>query len=165
MLDILSAVEKELPVLLQDEIAWKSVYVDYHPPTVERLWRSWHEFRVYLHRIHPCPPGQALFHAHPWPSAMRILSGKYEMAVGYGKGETPPPIAALMLAAGDFRYEMTDPDAWHYVRPIGEPTVSIMVTGKPWERPSPKSGKPLHPLDAEQCEEIFRIFRQHYTKP
>ena len=95
---------------------------------------------------------------------MRILSGKYEMAVGYGKGEAPPPIAALMRAAGDFRYEMTDPDAWHYVRPIGEPTVSLMVTGKPWERSSPKSDKPLHPLKAEQCEEIFRFFRQHYKR-
>jgi hypothetical protein len=164
MLTILSAVEKELPVLLKDESAWRSVYVDYHPPTVERLWLNWREFRVYLHRIHACPPREALFHPHPWPSAMRILSGAYEMAVGYGKGEAPPPIAALVLAEGNFRYEMTDPDAWHYVRPIGGPTVSLMVSGKPWERWAPKSEKAFHPLNAEQCKEIFQFFRQHYKK-
>ena len=131
MLETLRDVEKALPDLLRDANAWKSVYVDYHPPIVERLWLNWGEFRIYLHRIHPCAQGEALFHPHPWPSAMRILSGEYEMAVGYGKGEVAPPIAALMLAAGDFRYEMTDPDAWHYVRSIGEPTLSLMVTGNP----------------------------------
>ena len=40
MLAILSAVERELPALLQDEAAWKGLHVDYHPPTVERLWRE-----------------------------------------------------------------------------------------------------------------------------
>jgi hypothetical protein len=162
MLNVLYAVEQVLPALLLDEGAWRSLYVDYHPPTVERLWRDWKEYRISLHRIHPCPPGEALFHPHPWPSAMRILSGEYEMAVGYGKGETPPPVAALMIAAGDFRYEMTDPDAWHYVRPLRGPTMSLMVTGQPWERWSPKSEKPLHPLDAAACQEILRFFRGRY---
>ena len=39
VLDTLEAVERELPALLRDEGAWKSLFVDYHPPTVERLWR------------------------------------------------------------------------------------------------------------------------------
>jgi hypothetical protein len=164
MLDILLAVEKELPGLLQDESIWRSVYVDYHPPVVERLWLRWREFRIYLHRIHPCSAGQALFHPHPWPSAMRILSGTYEMAVGYGKGETLPPVAALMQAEGNFRYEMTDPDAWHYVRPVGEPTLSLMVTGKPWDRWAPKSDKTLSPLKYEQAKELFHLFRDHYWR-
>jgi hypothetical protein len=164
MLDVLYAVESELPALLEERGAWKSLYVDYHPPTVERLWMDWREFRVSLHRIHPCRPGEALFHPHPWPSAMRILSGEYEMAVGYGKGDTLPPVAALMIAAGDFRYEMTDPDAWHYVRPIGGPTMSLMVTGKPWERWSPKSDRTLHPLGEAQCDELLRFFRAWYPR-
>jgi hypothetical protein len=162
MLDILYAVEKELPGLLQDERGWNSLYVDYHPPIVERLWRGWHEYRINLHRMHPCEPGEALFHPHPWPSAMRVLAGEYEMAVGYGAGEAAPPFAALLIASGDFRYEMTDPDAWHYVRPIGAPTMSLMVTGKPWERWSPRSEKPLRPLSAEQSGPIFQFFREHY---
>jgi hypothetical protein len=89
MLEILASVESELPRLLLDESAWSGLLIDYHPPTVERLWMGWQGHRVSLHRIHPCGPGQALFHPHPWPSAMRILSGEYEMAVGYGRGETP----------------------------------------------------------------------------
>jgi hypothetical protein len=162
MLDILHEVESELPALLRDESAWKSVFIDYHPPIVERLWSPWRDCRAYPHRIHPCAPGEALFHPHPWPSVMRILSGEYEMAVGYGKGESPPPIAALMIAAGDFRYEMTDPDAWHYVRPLGEPTMSLMVTGKPWARPAPTASKLLRPLMPEQCSEILAFFRRRY---
>jgi hypothetical protein len=163
MLEILYMVERELPKLLQDEGAWNSLYVDYHPPLVERLWLPWGGYRVNLHRIHPCARDEALFHPHPWPSAMRVLSGEYEMAVGYGTGETAPPIAALMIASGDFRYEMTDPDAWHYVRPLREPTMSLMVTGKPWNRASPKSGKPLLPLGADQRSAIFRFFRERYA--
>jgi hypothetical protein len=163
MLDVLEAAERELPALLRDEGGWNSVYIDYHPPTVERLWRKWGAYRIYLHRIHPCPRGEALFHPHPWPSAMRILSGEYEMAVGYGKGEQAPPIAALMIAAGDFRYEMTDPDAWHYVRPIGAPAMTLMVTGPPWDRWSHRSDKPLVALSDEQKSAILRFFRQRYA--
>ncbi len=162
MLDILAAVEKELPRLLADEADWKSLLVDYHPPTVERLWRQWDGCRVYLHRILPCEPGAALFHPHPWPSAMRILDGEYAMAVGYGKGMEPLPVAALLIVRGDFRYTMTDPDAWHYVRPIGRPSQSVMVTGKPWDRPSHHATKPLFPLTEEQQRELLALFRVHY---
>lgn len=162
MLNILSQVERALPELLQNEPIWQSLYIDYHPPTVERLWMPWGEYRVSLHRIHPCEREQALFHPHPWPSAMRVLDGDYEMAVGFGTGSVVPPVAALMVAQGDFRYEMTHPDAWHYVRPLGGPTLSVMVTGKPWARESPRSSRPLQTLKPEQTAELFRLFRRYY---
>lgn len=165
MLNVLYAVEAELPHLLADEAGWNSLYIDYHPPTVARLWRSWREYRISLHRIHPCAAGEALFHPHPWPSAMRVLAGEYEMAVGYGPGETAPPVAARMIATGDFRYEMTEPDAWHYVRPIGAPTYSVMVTGIPWTRSSPTPGKPLRALTVAEGVELLRFFRQRYPHP
>src|SRR5262249_49786382 len=38
MLDILSQLEQALPEMLLDESIWRSLYVDYHPPFVERLW-------------------------------------------------------------------------------------------------------------------------------
>jgi hypothetical protein len=162
MFDVLYAVEKELPILLQDEAAWNSLYIDYHPPTVERLWRPWHEYRIQLHRIYPCAREEALFHPHPWPSAMRVLAGEYEMAVGYGQDESPPPIAALLIASGDFRYEMKDPGAWHYVRPLNAPTLSLMVTGKPWNPTAPKSHPELRALTAAQKAGIFEFFRSRY---
>jgi hypothetical protein len=162
MLNVLERVEADLAGLLRDRGLWKSLYIDYHPPVVERLWTDHDDCRVYLHRIHPCGPGEALFHPHPWPSAMRVLSGRYEMAVGFGPGDTPPPVAALIVAeaaaGGDFRYEMTHPDAWHYVRPIGGPSYSVMVTGRPWDRPSPRSGKKLRPLTDEEAARLFAWF-------
>jgi hypothetical protein len=162
MLEVLRRVEAELPRLLRQENPWNSLLIDYHPPTVERLWCPWSDYRISLHRIHPCDAGAALFHTHPWPSAMRILSGEYEMAVGHGRGSTPPPFACRIIASGDFRYEMTDPDAWHYVRPLGGPAMTLMVTGKPWDRAAPKSEKPLHGLTAEQQADILRFFRSRY---
>jgi hypothetical protein len=36
MFDVLAQVEQTLPAMLQDESIWQSLYVDYHPPTVER---------------------------------------------------------------------------------------------------------------------------------
>ena len=165
MLDVLFQVEQALPQLLRAERDWQSLLVDYHPPTVERLWTTWQGFRVYLHRIHPCEREQALFHPHPWPSAMRVLEGDYEMAVGFGAGMEAPPVAALMIARGDFRYEMTHPNSWHYVRPLGRPTLSLMVTGKPWAREAPRSTKPLRPLQAEQVAELLRSFRSRFPEP
>lgn len=86
MLELLARLKLELPDLLIDDTAWQGFYIDYHLPIVERLWRQWNEYRVYLHRIHPCKSEDALFHPHPWPSAMEIVSGAYEMIVGYGQG-------------------------------------------------------------------------------
>ena len=164
MLDILSRIEQDLPRLLREESVWQSLYVDYHHPMVERLWKTWSDYRVFLHRIHPCASDQALFHPHPWPSAMRVLEGEYEMAVGFGAGLETPPVAALMVARGDFRYEMTHPDSWHYVRPLDRPTLSVMVTGKPWARETPKLSKRLYPLAPDKVEDLLERFRALYPE-
>jgi hypothetical protein len=49
---------------------------------------------------------------------------------------------------------MTDPDTWHYVRPLGAPAMPLMVTGKPWDRPAPRSDRPLIPLRASGKNEV-----------
>jgi hypothetical protein len=84
------------------------------------------------------------------------------MAIGYGAGEKEPPIAARILLRAGSEYEMTDPNGWHYVRPLDRPTMSLMIAGKPWDRPSPKSGKVLNPLAEKQKEEILMFFREYY---
>jgi hypothetical protein len=154
----LEAVERALPALLADEAAWQSLDIDYHPPRVERLWRAWGDHRVCLHRIHPCAPEEALFHPHPWPSAMRILQGVYEMDVGWGPGTHPPAVAARLRLGPGSTYEMTDPDGWHRVRPIGGVSQSVMVTGAPWSRVAPRSAGPLAPLTKEQAHELWKEF-------
>jgi hypothetical protein len=155
MLDILFAVEADLPALVADRGGWTGLHVDYHPPRVDRAWRPWHDgtHRIYLHRIHPCPPGAALFHPHPWPSAMRILSGSYEMALGYGV--TEPPFAARVIAGPGTAYEMTAPDAWHFVRPLHGPVLTWMVTGAPWGRTAPKPDRPLPDMTRDELVRLL----------
>lgn len=170
MLSILSDVEKDLPQLVHRPEIWESLDIDYHPPRVERLWTPWREYRIYLHKIHPCEPADALFHPHPWPSAMRVCSGTYEMTVGYGKGQELPPVACRMIvrvgmapeASMAFWYEMTDPDAWHAVRPINAPCYTVMVTGKPWGREAPKADHPLKPLSSEQKDAMIKWYSRFY---
>ena len=162
MLDVLFELErKALPDLLRNA-QWQSLYIDYHPPTVERVWCQWGDYRVYLHRIHTCKAGKALFHPHPWPSAMEIYDGIYEMAVGFGSGDTPPPVAALIHLPPGSCYEMTHPDAWHSVRPLNRPAISLMVTGKPWQRSAPHSDKVLLALNKLEEQRLKSFFRRLY---
>ncbi|MBI3336365.1 hypothetical protein HYZ98_02240 [Candidatus Peregrinibacteria bacterium] len=165
MLDVLKQVELELPELLKDESAWVGKDVNYHPPRVERLWRQWRDiYRIYLHRIHPCKPEEALFHPHPWPSAMLLLPGSapYKMGVGHGGGDDNPPIDKVLTMQPGSRYEMVDLNDWHFVAPIDEPAITLMVTGEPWSREAPKSTKSLEPLTEQARAEIFTLFRQQF---
>lgn len=162
MLETLHAVERDLPRLLATREGWQSLRVDYHPPHVDRAYRAWGALRVYLHRILPCAPGEALYHPHPWPSAMRVLAGTYEMGVGYGAGDAPPPLAARLIARGPMEYEMTERDAWHYVRPIDAPAMTVMVTGAPWSRAAPRSPHPLAPLPDAELDALLAYFRGAY---
>ena len=114
-----SLARRALPVLLSLAFALLCVTTS---------WResgTWDEYLLGIGTRRDVP--DALFHPHPWPSAMRVLEGEYEMAVGFGAGAATPPVAALMVTKGDFRYEMTHPDSWHYVRPLAGPTLSLMV--------------------------------------
>jgi hypothetical protein len=40
--------------------------------------------------------------------------------------------------------------------------MSLMVTARPWDRPSPRATKELGPLTDEQRAVIFRFFRERY---
>jgi hypothetical protein len=79
-----------------------------------------------LHAIEPC--SKPLAHPHPWPSAVAVLSGSYEMGVSESKGNN---IAVMRLQAGS-QYVMTNPAGWHYVSPIKKPSLSVMITGRPF---------------------------------
>lgn len=160
---VLHRAEALLPDLLKDLEGWQTLDITYEPPRVERLWRQFEEgYRVCLHRIHPCE--KALFHPHPWPSAIKILSGTYEMGVGYGLDqEIPPEAATVYLTAGSY-YEMIEPDGWHYVRPLREPSLSVMVTGLPWGRWSPMPEQKLWALSYTDRDALFERFRQIYVK-
>jgi hypothetical protein len=125
---------------------------------VERVWRDYKGCRISLHCIHPCESSEALFHPHPWPSAMEIYDGIYEMRLGSGPGDVAPPVAATLLLSQGSQYEMVHPDGWHSVRPLGRPSMSLMVSGPPWDRTSPRSPYPLKGLPADRRKYILDFF-------
>lgn len=167
MLAILAQAERELPSLLLNDDDWQTLYVDDEKPNVERVWMTYGEGRLYLHLIHPCEPGEALFHPHPWPAAMRVLYGAYETAYGHGPPDGPAPEKGTVriVRAGE-TYEMVNPEAWHYVRPIVDPVATIMVTGKPWPTGKRKA-RDLKPLSPERKRNLIAYFCGHYplTRP
>ncbi len=165
MLPVLEQAERELPALLLVREDWQSLYITDEQPLVERLWMPYGEGRLLLHVIHSCPPGRSLFHPHPWGSAMHILEGYYETAYGHGPPDGPPPARGKpkVLGAGD-RYEMVNPNAWHYVRPLGESAVTVMVTGKPWNRGGVRKGNALRPLSSFRVDTLLGLFRHFFPK-
>ncbi len=172
MLDTLrQIIADELPGLLASPEQWADMHIIYHPPRVERLWLQRGEARLFLHRIHPCGPDQALWHPHPWPSAVCLLTGRYEHAIagtasyddGTGFARPTQALSRMVLTAG-CAYEMVNPQTWHVVRPLDEPSLSVMLVGPPYA-PSPdttpKIAKPhlRQPgLAPEVREELFAAF-------
>jgi len=171
MLDTLLRIEKALPKLIENRAAWHSLDVDYEPPRVERVWRDTEDemgdtVRICLHRIHPCE--RALVHPHPWPSAMRVVHGRYEMKVGDGGVDDLAgtqgyhKCATLILHPGS-AYEMVDPHAWHSVRPLGRCAYSLMIMGPKYKeqifnhKPFGQ-GRDLKSLPVENEDEILRFF-------
>ncbi|MBA8667094.1 hypothetical protein H1Q59_04225 [Holosporaceae bacterium 'Namur'] len=159
MLSILVGVLSDMPTLLQNKCDWKSLNINDEFPNVDRIWRQIGNIRVNLHRIHTSKE-KPLFHSHPWPSAMAILKGEYETAIGYGK-EKPPIIYSGIFTTGTM-YEMPDKDTWHYVMPFKEPCYTVMVTGLPWDI-SP-SNRTLVPLTDDTFDEVYSFFQQYFCK-
>lgn len=163
MLNILELIiATELPELLRDTEGWNSLYINYHHPYVERVWRQWGNYRICCHRIHPCPAGERpLFHPHPWPAAIRLIEGQYESAIGYSRDEQPPPYVATAVLAAPSMYEMCHPNGWHYVNPMRQPALSLMVTGKPWSEKATHQPD-LGPLTDEVKLSILTQFQEHF---
>jgi hypothetical protein len=164
MLEVLREAEKQLSTLLHCPEGWNSLYIDYEKPLVERAWRDFGEYRLYLHHIHPCEEGDALWHPHPWPSAIKIVSGSYWMNVGNESlGSGYAPVAARLFLPEGSVYEMTDINGWHSVQPV-EDVYSIMVTGKKWGRSEIRADRPLRPLTAEEKAHLLQEFRRAYPR-
>jgi len=165
MFPVLDQAELELPSLIMVAEDWQSLLVDDERPNVERLWMPYGEGRLMLHVIHPCSPGESLYHPHPWASAMRIHEGWYETAHGHGPPDGPPPPMGEKKAYGPgHRYEMVNPEAWHFVRPLGDAAITVMVTGKPWRMPGNRKGRSLGPLSDERVQEMLALFRGLYPR-
>lgn len=164
MIDKLKQIEEKMILeLLQKPEVWKTLMVDYHPPVVERCWTQVGNFRILLHFIHKCETKDALFHPHPWPSAMHVLNGKYEMGLGFGEGLVEPEkMCTILLENGGAYYDMTHIDGWHYVRPVEGVCATVMLIGKPWGREEIKSDEPLSPMTEMRKMMILEWFTNYY---
>lgn len=179
MIDRLKNIEKILPDLLQTPDIWNTLDVNYHPPRVERLWTQLGKDRIMLHIIYPCTTEQALYHPHPWASAIHILDGEYEMGLGVkapgfmgasealkGKNSEIYEICKLTLTAGSY-YEMLKKKGWHYVRPIDKPCTSVMLIGEPWgneeEKDQPVPKEKLKKMPKKRKLEIIKHFQGFFV--
>lgn len=153
----------ELADLWVDEARWSSLAITYEQPHVDRLWAELPPIvgrpplRVLLHCIYPCEPDKALWHSHPWPSAVKLLDGTYEHASGFVDRLGLHTVARSVQPAGA-SYEMTDPLAWHYVRPIDGSVHTIMITGKPWPPTTAPKPPSQQPLTDERAAELHATF-------
>lgn len=164
MIDNLKQIEdKMLLDLLVKPEKWNTLLINYFPPIVERCWIQLGNYRLMLHFIHECKPEDALFHTHRYPSAMHVLNGKYEMGLGFGPGDTPPEKMATILFDNGGYYDMTHIDGWHYVRPVGGPCATVMLTGKLWDREETVKDFPkLGPLNEQRKLTILKWFEEYY---
>ncbi len=184
-LDLIRLIDIDLPKLINGRIideqgdineVWKSLFINYEPPHVERLYTQVGLYRIMLHRITPVIGADPLFHPHPWPSAVKIIDGWYDMVTGVVEG---CPINAREIGVGATitlaplsLYEMVDYNGWHSVNPQWQ-SHSLMVAGPPWEkcgiglepRQMPKSEKvgKLEPLPIEDAKALMRAFRRFYS--
>lgn len=65
-------------------------------PITEKIWRQHGDIRINLHRILPTTK-DVFFHPHPWPCAMIILKGIYEMGMGYGAEVKKPQVISTYI--------------------------------------------------------------------
>jgi hypothetical protein len=167
-LTFLPALESALAALpeLLPTAPWKSLAVRYERPFVDRLWTPFEfegqSYRLNLHHIQSCKLGQAFWHPHPWPSIVVLLRGRYEMGIGYGVGINPPDNVLTCILEPMAIYEMVNPDAWHYVRPLSpEGSWTLMLSGTPWGRQMPGSKPPeSEDLQPERISTLLDEFSQ-----
>lgn len=164
MIEELKRIEREaLEVLMSNPDDWQSLDVDYHPPKVERVWRTYGSYRISLHVIHPCKSADSLIHPHPWKSAVHVFEtgSIYEHGICYPDGHMKTLCKHEVM--GEMYYEILEKQAYHWVRPINGLVYSVMLMGPTeWEENNIKADKQLVPLSDERKKEIIGIFHELY---
>jgi hypothetical protein len=163
----LQDLELKIKGLLDYPDFWDSLDVDYFPPRVERLYIKMWNYRVHLHLIHKTD-SECLYHKHRWAAAFKQLYGSYEMGITYSENEITseeahsiPTLAKFTISPGNY-YEMTQTDCMHYVRPITDKSLSIMLTKDLYPEASFRKetlDRKLNELTNERKMEILSMFK------
>ena len=182
MAAVLHATEPFIPELLKEQQRWHSLYIDYEPPHLMRLWTQLGLVRINLHDFLPADVIDAaaheeesqninLYHPHPWAAAFRIHDGAYNQWFGYAKvpgiDRPPPRTRYVRQKAGDV-YAMNDPLEWHQVIPLPAQAVSTtMVTYRPrdWSQKIAPPATPQRKLIETEKSFMFSHFGGFYPLP
>lgn len=165
MLDKLYKALDDLPNLLKDISNWDSLIVNRRKPHTYRVFTNLADgSRICLHKFNPCDRHEAFLHPHPWPGAFILLSGAYDMEVGYSPDRTSKPtkVIDLFLTKGSV-YEIVSPLTWHSVTPV-EVTYTVMVNDPPWPADVAHTdvrttkGKDLDKMPEEELKEHLALF-------
>lgn len=150
---------------IDDASRWGSLVIDRRQPHTWRVFAPFGELRICLHRFAPCEAGESFAHPHPWPSAMLVLSGVYQMSVAHSadlRSDETSPVLDVVLGPGS-QYAMTEPGTWHQVVPRTE-CFSLMINGPRWEQPHRRapttSGKGLTEMSATELGSHLGTFKR-----
>jgi hypothetical protein len=165
MLEVLKEAEAVLPELLAHEESWRGVFADSEKPHLQRLWRQWGEYRIYLHHFSACEPKEEFPHPHPWRMAVRILEGEYVMGVGHSSDpKVVPGLTHRVFHPGD-SYELIHASEWHAIRPLKTKSLSLMVAGPVvYPQNRIRSNKVARELTDIERTKLFAKVRKHYPK-
>lgn len=164
--EIESELYPHLEKMMENINSLNTMHIDYHEPFVNRIWFQYDEkHRVYLHKIFPSQSSEAaLFHPHPWKSAIRIIWGSYEMGVGHSETNEVPKIDCKLHLPQYTTYEMVEENGWHYVNPR-IPSYSLMVTGELNSRQMPiEPRKEFRKLTEEEITDILDVCMEFYCR-
>lgn len=169
MLELLYKVENSIVELLyKNANNINTMYIDYHKPYVSRIWFLDEELdcRVFLHKIEPCnESSEALYHPHKWDSAVRIISGKYEMGVGHSETDEIPKTDCILILGAGACYVMPEKDGWHYVSPIEVTHTLMVIPNKLNGRKMPvEPEKKFRKLTRNEVTDMFYTFRERSDK-
>ena len=145
---------------------WKSLIVNKRKPYTYRIFTTFGDYRICLHKFDPCFEGEAFEHPHPWPAAFKILKGGYNMKLGRSNNtwDGPSDVSHHIMKAGSC-YEITNPLTWHSITPLEE-TYTIMINGPEWASHIKHNacrttkGKDLDSLSVAEIEKQLKIFKE-----
>lgn len=141
---------------------WQTLVIDRRKPITHRAWIMHGDTRICLHGFEPCQREEAFLHPHPWPSAMLVLDGSYDMHVGYAaapESRQPDDVISLQLAAGS-TYDMSVPGAWHKVVPRTR-CYSLMINDPRWDT---RLIRPRYERSSEQTSLNPAFSSAHHTR-
>ena len=152
MLEVLRKLSNEMDSLLKEKDQWFSADLG----RIKQVWRPWGDYHIRLNKIGPCGPDEIDYHQRRKQFAGIIVRGMCEIGVGFAEIS----VSHRSVAQSGHCYEVTDPKAWYYIRPLSE-TYEVVVT-----EPDPENPFRLHAqyLDPEDKEDILFTFTYHLER-